>query len=114
MRAVTGVDFTLYRDTTIKRRIMRRMALHTHDSLGDYIPRLEKDPEEVKALYHDLLINVTSFFRDPALFDALKEQVYPEIIEWQAAVSDDTRVGAGLLHRPGSLFHCHELARVLR
>ncbi len=80
VRAVTGVDFTLYRDTTIKRRIMRRMALHTHDSLGDYIPRLEKDPEEVKALYHDLLINVTSFFRDPALFDALKERVYPEII----------------------------------
>ena len=81
VRAVTGVDFSLYRDTTIKRRIMRRMALHTHDRLGDYIPRLEKDPEEVKALYHDLLINVTSFFRDPALFDALKERVYPEIID---------------------------------
>ena len=81
VRDVTGIDFSLYRDTTIKRRIMRRMALNTYQSLGDYIPRLENNPEEVKALYHDLLINVTSFFRDPALFDALKEQVYPAIVD---------------------------------
>ena len=81
VRAVTGVDFTLYRDTTIKRRIMRRMALHIQETLGDYIKRLENDPAEVTALYHDLLINVTSFFRDPALFEALKQQVYPEIVK---------------------------------
>ena len=81
VRAVTGVDFGLYRDTTIKRRIIRRMALHTHKHLDEYIPRLENDPEEVKALFHDLLINVTSFFRDPALFDALKAQVYPAVVD---------------------------------
>ncbi len=84
------------------------------NDLGDYIPRLENDPEEVKALYHDLLINVTSFFRDPALFDALKERSLPGNRRWQAAVSDDTRLGAGLLHRPGSLFDRHELDRVFR
>jgi two-component system CheB/CheR fusion protein len=81
VRKVTGVDFSLYRDTTIKRRIMRRMALHTQDSLASYVERLENDPQEVVALYHDLLINVTSFFRDPAVFEALKQQVYPAISE---------------------------------
>jgi two-component system CheB/CheR fusion protein len=79
VRKVTGVDFSLYRDTTIKRRIMRRMALHTQDSLASYVERIEKEPHEVTALYHDLLINVTSFFRDPAVFEALKQQVYPAI-----------------------------------
>ncbi len=87
VRAVTGVDFTMYRDTTIKRRILRRMALHTQETMGDYIQRLENDPQEVKALYQDLLINVTSFFRDPALFDALKKRVYPEIVEAKHALS---------------------------
>src|SRR5262245_30624161 len=81
MRAVTGVDFTLYRDTTIKRRIMPRMALDTQQSLAQYAERLDSDVDEVKALYHDLLINVTSFFRDPALFEALKQNVYPFIVE---------------------------------
>ncbi|MGZ8445959.1 MAG: CheR family methyltransferase, partial [Candidatus Binatia bacterium] len=79
IRAVTGVDFSLYRDTTIKRRIMRRMALHSHGLLPAYVERLESDAKEVEALYNDLLINVTSFFRDPELFDALKRSVFPAI-----------------------------------
>jgi two-component system CheB/CheR fusion protein len=81
VRGVTGVDFTLYRDTTIRRRIMRRMALHGQQSLADYARRLDGDRTEVVALYHDLLINVTSFFRDPELFEALKGRVFPEIIK---------------------------------
>ena len=79
VRAVTGVDFSQYRDTTLKRRIMRRMALHFDRTMADYARRLESDSEEVDSLYHDLLINVTSFFRDPELFDSLKERVFPEI-----------------------------------
>src|SRR5262249_5481957 len=75
------VDFTLYRDTTIKRRIMRRMALHTEQSLANYAKRLAGDRSEVVALYHDLLINVTSFFRDPEIFEALKVQIFPEIVK---------------------------------
>ena len=71
-RARTGVDFTSYRDTTIRRRIMRRMALHSIPSATDYVDRLRQDSHEVDALYHDLLINVTSFFRDPEMFEALK------------------------------------------
>lgn len=81
VRASTGVDFSLYRDTTIKRRIMRRMALHTQRSWAEYVRRLQSDPDEVDALYHDLLINVTSFFRDAELFEALKAEIYPEILK---------------------------------
>jgi two-component system, chemotaxis family, CheB/CheR fusion protein len=85
VRAVTRVDFSLYRDTTIKRRIMRRMALHTQQSLTEYARRLELDRTEVEALYHDLLINVTSFFRDPDLFAALQTTVFPRIVEGKTA-----------------------------
>jgi two-component system CheB/CheR fusion protein len=81
VRAVTGVDFSQYRDTTIKRRIMRRMAVHAEQSLERYIQRLGADRKEVDALYHDLLINVTSFFREPELFDALKSHVFPEVVK---------------------------------
>ncbi|MGH8473100.1 MAG: CheR family methyltransferase, partial [Gammaproteobacteria bacterium] len=79
VRVGNGVYFSLYRDTTIKRRIMRRMALHGESSLADYAGRLETDGGEIRALYRDLLINVTSFFRDPDLFETLKESVFPEI-----------------------------------
>jgi two-component system CheB/CheR fusion protein len=53
------------------------MALHTQESLADYVKRLESDRAEVESLYYDLLINVTSFFRDPELFEALKTRVSP-------------------------------------
>ncbi len=79
--SVAGVDFTAYRDTTIKRRIMRRMVLHTKEALADYIHLLENDRSEVEALYHDLLINVTSFFREPETFEALKVSVFPELLK---------------------------------
>ena len=75
----TGVDFSQYRDSTIRRRIMRRMAVHGDRKLVDYVTRLEGDDREAEGLYHDLLINVTSFFRDAELFEALKVQVFPEL-----------------------------------
>jgi two-component system CheB/CheR fusion protein len=81
VRAARGVDFHQYRDTTIRRRILRRMAIHRQDRLVDYAQTLEDDRDEVEALYHDLLIHVTSFFRDPGLFETLKEKVYPRIAE---------------------------------
>lgn len=81
VRGAVGVDFSGYRDTTIKRRIMRRMVLHTKDSLGEYIQLLERDRAEVEALYNDLLITVTSFFRDAEAFEVLKNNVYPEILK---------------------------------
>ena len=85
VKAVTGVDFSQYRDTTIRRRILRRMALQGESSLAAYARRLEQDVPEVEALYGDFLINVTSFFRDPALFEALKTSVFPEILKAKPA-----------------------------
>jgi two-component system CheB/CheR fusion protein len=85
VRAVTSVDFSQYRDTTVKRRIMRRMALHAQPSMADYARRLARERAEVEALYRDLLINVTSFFRDPEMFESLKREVFPEIVKGKSA-----------------------------
>src|SRR5439155_264277 len=65
LRRATGVDFTHYRQTTILRRIQRRMVVHKIDKLEDYAKFVQSKPSEVKALYQDMLINVTSFFRGP-------------------------------------------------
>ena len=75
------VDFSGYRDTTVRRRILRRMVLHTKENLTDYIQLLKTDRVEVGALYQDILINVTTFFREPETFEALKKSVFPEILK---------------------------------
>jgi two-component system CheB/CheR fusion protein len=80
LRETTHVDFSLYRDTTIRRRMLRRMALRSQDTLSDYEQLLTREPAEITALYRDLLINVTSFFRDPEVFEVLKRVVFPEIL----------------------------------
>ena len=75
----TGHDFTHYRQTTILRRIHRRMVVHKIDKLKDYVKFIQTNPAEIKTLYQDMLINVTSFFRNPKVFEALKTQVFPTI-----------------------------------
>jgi two-component system CheB/CheR fusion protein len=77
----TGVDFTNYRRTTINRRIARRMLLHKIDKTEDYVGLLRENLAEVRALYHDMLINVTSFFRNPEAFEILKQTVFPDIVK---------------------------------
>lgn len=77
--AATGVNFTNYKQTTLKRRILRRMALYKLEQIGSYVQYLQNNPKEVTALYQDLLINVTSFFRDSEAFDALKTKIFPII-----------------------------------
>ncbi len=81
LRKSSGLDFTYYRHTTIRRRIQRRMVVHKIDKLEDYVKFLAQNPAEVKALYQDMLINVTSFFRNPTVFDSLKTLVYPVILK---------------------------------
>ncbi|HET8713956.1 MAG TPA: chemotaxis protein CheB [Gemmatimonadales bacterium] len=75
----TGVDFSHYKMTTLNRRIARRMALHKLDELSDYADLLHKRPAEVEALFQDILINVTSFFRDPDTFELLKTRLFPRM-----------------------------------
>ncbi len=77
LRSATGVDFSFYKPTTLKRRIARRMVLHKIDLLSNYVRWLKQTPGEVDALYQDLLINVTSFFREPEALEALKKRVTP-------------------------------------
>ncbi len=88
LRVSSGVDFTHYRDTTLKRRILRRMALGKRETLPSYLEQLETDKAEVKALYQDILIHVTRFFRDPNAFMALTETVLPAI--WKTKSGDET------------------------
>jgi len=80
IRRQSGVDFSMYRPSTIRRRIARRMALHRIGSIGDYGDLLEREPGEAKALSEDLLIHVTGFFRDPEVFEALKRRVFPALL----------------------------------
>jgi two-component system, chemotaxis family, CheB/CheR fusion protein len=77
----SGVDFSQYRDTTIKRRTARRMLLRGFTSAAEYAKFLERDSAEAEALYRDVLINVTSFFRDSEMFDELKHSVFPDIVK---------------------------------
>ena len=86
IRKSTGVDFTHYRHTTIRRRIQRRMIVHKIDTLPRYVKYIQQNPAELKALYQDMLINVTSFFRNPAVFDALKSRIFPAILKNRSEV----------------------------
>jgi two-component system CheB/CheR fusion protein len=81
LRAAKGVDFSLYKQTTIGRRIRRRLALHKIATLPDYVRYLQDTPVEVEALYHEILIKVPGFFRDAGAFDALKDKVIPQILK---------------------------------
>jgi two-component system CheB/CheR fusion protein len=81
LQKVTGVNFTLYKHSTLKRRIMRRMVLHKLENLEGYLQFLKENPAEVEALYQDVLIKVTGFFRDEVAFDVLKKVVFPEILK---------------------------------
>ena len=91
VRDATGVDFANYKPATTMRRILRRMALLKIDDLKSYADRLRDTHGELDALFQDFLINVTSFFRDPSVFEALQAKVFPLLLEKQAP-SDIVRV----------------------
>jgi two-component system CheB/CheR fusion protein len=80
LRNETAVDFSFYRQTTLRRRVLRRVALHGVETLAGYIQYLRSNPAEIQSLYQEILINVTSFFRDPESFAALKTEVFPRIL----------------------------------
>ncbi len=87
----TGADFSHYKRNTLHRRIARRMVLHRLEDLGDYVRLLQATPSEIDALYQDILINVTSFFRNPDAFEALKQSVFPRLFR-DRADADPVRV----------------------
>jgi two-component system CheB/CheR fusion protein len=80
LRGQTGHDFSLYKKTTVYRRIERRMGLHQITKIANYVRFLQENPQEVELLFRELLIGVTSFFRDPEAWEQLKVEVLPALL----------------------------------
>ena len=91
LRARTDRDFSRYKQSTILRRISRRMQINYIDDLPAYLEKLRSDSEEVKALADDCLITVTNFFRDPGVFERLEKEVIPRLFK-QKGPKDTIRV----------------------
>jgi two-component system CheB/CheR fusion protein len=81
LRARTGVDFSTYKEATVQRRLRRRMTLRKTRTIADYTRLLRQEPAEVDALYEDLLIKVTEFFRDPKTFEKLRTTILPSMLK---------------------------------
>jgi len=79
LRTHTGHDFSLYKKSTLFRRVERRMNVHQINKIADYVLFVQKNPKELDILFKELLIGVTNFFRDAAVWDALKEKVLPNL-----------------------------------
>ncbi|HXV42467.1 MAG TPA: chemotaxis protein CheB [Anaerolineae bacterium] len=93
LRSRSGHDFSLYKQKTVARRIERRMALQQIERIEEYYRYLQQTPAEVDTLFKELLIGVTNFFRDPAAFAALEQEVIPRLFE-QREPGDSLRVWA--------------------
>ena len=91
LKSHSKVDFVDYKIATIRRRILRRMHINRVTDLADYLKILHRSPQEIDALYRDVLINVTSFFRNPQVFESLRDVVYPKILADRSS-SDPVRV----------------------
>ena len=80
LRARTGHDFSLYKKSTLYRRIERRMGLHQLAHIGDYVRYLRDNPQEADLLFKELLIGVTRFFRDPEVWKQLRAEIFPALL----------------------------------
>jgi two-component system CheB/CheR fusion protein len=80
LQRATGIAFHQYKANTLLRRIKRRMVLKKEQSVEEYVALLRSDPEEVESLYQDILINVTSFFRNPETFEVLQRKIIPALL----------------------------------
>jgi two-component system CheB/CheR fusion protein len=80
LRTHTGNDFSLYKKNTIYRRIERRMSVHRIDKISSYVHFLQENPKEANILFKELMIGVTNFFRDPAVWEKLKTTVIPDYV----------------------------------
>ena len=90
LRRGSGHDFSGYKQSTIGRRLQRRMKALQMETVGEYVAVLQRDPEEVDRLFKEFLVGVTDFFRDPEAFDALAREVIPKLFEGKKS-HDDVR-----------------------
>ncbi len=80
LKSAFRVDFTHYKETIVNRRISRRMVINHMEKMANYIEYLRTHPNELQSLFNDMLIGVTSFFREPKTFSMLKEKVFPGLV----------------------------------
>jgi len=92
LRTHTKHDFSHYKPSTIHRRIERRMAVHQITQVDDYVRYMQQNTEEAEALFRDLLIGVTNFFRDPEAFEALQHQVIPLLFAGKPTIGGVVRI----------------------
>ena len=92
LRTQTKHDFSQYKPSTIHRRIERRMSVHQITQIDDYVRYLQHNTEEIDALFRDLLIGVTNFFRDPEAFEALNQQVIPLLFAGKPTMGGVVRI----------------------
>jgi two-component system, chemotaxis family, CheB/CheR fusion protein len=85
LRTYTGNDFSLYKKSTLYRRIERRMGTYKIDKISTYVSLLQENPKEVDILFKELLIGVTNFFRDTKVWEKFGRSVLPEMILSQPA-----------------------------
>lgn len=91
LRSQTGHDFSSYKKNTVYRRIERRMGIHQFDRIASYVRFLQENPQELELLFKELLIGVTSFFREPLEWELLKDRVIPALLA-DRAPSNTVRV----------------------
>jgi len=91
VRAQTGNEFSLYKKSTVRRRIERRMSVHQITDLNNYVRFLQENPQEIDLLFKELLIGVTSFFRESEAYEALKKEGLPKIMSHKVS-GDSIRV----------------------
>jgi two-component system CheB/CheR fusion protein len=87
LRSKTGHEFTLYRRSTLYRRVERRMGIHQIVQIGAYVRYLQENPQELDILFKELLIGVTSFFRDKASWERLERKALPALLASRKAGS---------------------------
>ena len=92
LRGASGVDFTHYKQPTLRRRLQRRMVLNKSTSIEHYLRYLQQNPAEANALYQDILIHVTRFFREPDSYEYLTSHVFPQIVDARASGDQPIRV----------------------
>ncbi len=113
LRTVSKVDFGDYKVATIQRRILRRMNINRVSELPDYVKLLQRNPQEVESLYRDVLINVTGFFRNPEVFESMRDVVYPKLL-LERNISEPLRVWVpGCSTGEEAYSHAISLAEVL-
>ena len=81
LHQAAGADFNHYKRNTLYRRITRRMALHKKENAAEYLTLLKETPGEIEILFQDILINVTSFFRNPEAFEVIKKDLFPKLMK---------------------------------